>query len=82
MKAHEHLANRLLIQRMRLRLTQRDVAVRIKCDKQIIYNLELGRPRPDLELICRLAKLYGVTTDYLFGLEPLKEYTPRVTYIA
>ena len=33
-------------------------------------NYETGRREPSVEMICKLADYFGVTTDYLLGREP------------
>ena len=37
------------------------------------YNKwESGKNRPDFETVCKIAKFYGTTVDYLFGLTELR----------
>lgn len=52
--------------RLRQKLTQAELARRLGLARQgYISNLEAGRKAPSLDLVVRLADLFGVTTDYL-----------------
>lgn len=36
-----------------------------------IYNWEVGKAQPSIESIIKIAELFNVSTDYLFGMEKL-----------
>ena len=50
-------------------LTQEQVATRLNLSKQSISGYENNIASPSLEIIRKLALLYGTSTDYLMGLE-------------
>lgn len=66
-----------------------EIASSLGVSQQTYYNYESGNREPSIENIVVLAKLFGVTTDYLFGLTddtdtkivpqtPIKESTIKV----
>ena len=50
-------------------LSQTDVAKYLKITRQAYNHYETGKRTPDPKAISELAKLFGVTTDYLLGRE-------------
>jgi len=52
-------------------LSQTDVAKYLKITRQAYNHYETGKRTPDPKAISELAMLFGVTTDYLLGREPL-----------
>ena len=57
--------------RERASLSQTDVAKYLKITRQAYNHYETGKRTPDPKAISELAMLFGVTTDYLLGREPL-----------
>ena len=55
--------------------SQVGLAKRLRVAKQTVSNWENDNIQPSIEMLVRLAKLFGVTTDYLLGLEE----TPRLS---
>ncbi len=51
------------------RMTQEEVAKKIGVAKNTYCNWELGKREPDILKIKALARLFGVTVDYLMGME-------------
>ena len=49
-------------------LGQKDVADEIGITKQALSSYESGRHLPDQTILIDLAKYYGCTADYLYGL--------------
>lgn len=47
--------------------TQTDIARRLGITQQAYAYYEIGRRLPNIQLLCELADLYGVSLDYLFG---------------
>lgn len=66
----ESFAERLLVHRKRKNLTQDDVAEHIGCSQSSISDWEKKRDKssPTLTQMHLLAKLLGVSADYLLGL--------------
>ena len=60
-------ASRLKELRKKHGLTQKEIAKLIGISQSSYSNWENGNTEPSLENVVRLAKLFGVTTDYLLG---------------
>lgn len=50
---------------------QVELAKRLGVAKQTISNWENENIQPSIDMLIRLAKLFGVTTDYLLGLDAI-----------
>lgn len=55
--------------RMKRNLTQLQVAERVGISKAMISSYELSARQPSYDVLVKLATLYGVTTDFLLGIE-------------
>ena len=62
------------IRRLRMAhgITQVELAHRLGVSKQSVSNWESNNIQPSIELLEKIADLFGVTTDYLLGREPLR----------
>lgn len=49
--------------------SQVELAKRLRVSKQTISNWENENIQPSIEMLVRLANLFGVTTDYMLGLD-------------
>lgn len=58
--------------RMARGITQVELAHRLGVSKQSVSNWESNNIQPSIELLEKIADLFGVTTDYLLGREPLR----------
>lgn len=54
--------------------SQVELARALNVSKQTVSNWENDNIQPSIDMLVRLAKVFGVTTDYLLGLED----TPRL----
>ncbi|MBI4321869.1 MAG: helix-turn-helix transcriptional regulator [Chloroflexi bacterium] len=54
-------------------LTQEGVADRLGVTWQTVWYWEAGRSRPSTDRLVALARLYGVTMDWLLGMEHLPQ---------
>ncbi len=66
----------MLSQRIKdLRLTrgwnQVELAKKLNVTKQTVSNWENDNIQPSIEMLVRLSRLFGVTTDYLLGLDEI-----------
>lgn len=52
--------------------SQVELAKRLGVAKQTVSNWENENIQPSIEMLVRLSKLFGVTTDYLLGLDDVK----------
>ena len=66
------LGQRILEMRMAMGWSQVDLAKRLGVAKQTISNWENVNIQPSIEMLVRVAKLFGVTTDYLLGLDDVQ----------
>jgi len=57
--------------RMAFGWNQVELAKRLSVSKQAVSNWENDNIQPSIEMLVRLAKIFGVTTDYLLGLEEI-----------
>ena len=48
---------------------QVELASRLNVTKQTVSNWENDNIQPSVEMLVRISKIFGVTTDYLLGLE-------------
>lgn len=63
------LGTKLKNLRIQSKLTQLQVAKRVGVSKSVISSYETTARCPSYEVLAKLAVLYGVTTDYLLGLD-------------
>ena len=63
------LGQRIFEMRTAFGWSQVDLAKRLKVTKQTVSNWENENIQPSIEMLVRIAKLFGVTTDYLLGLD-------------
>lgn len=63
------LGQRICELRTALGWSQVQLAKRLGTAKQTVSNWENDNIQPSIEMLVRLAKIFGVTTDYLLGLE-------------
>lgn len=64
--------NRLKELRLQKKLTQTQVAKRLNLSKSTISGYENNLKMPSLDVLIHLAMFYGVTTDYILGLQDKK----------
>lgn len=68
---------RLKAARQALNLTQQEAAAALSIGQSFLSKLERGDKRPNVELLSRMAKLYGVTESHLIGhTEPETDHLP------
>lgn len=53
--------------------SQVDLAKKLNITKQTVSNWENENIQPSIEMLVRLSKVFGVTTDHLLGLETNKQ---------
>lgn len=63
------LGQRIGMLRSELGWSQVLLAKKLNIAKQTVSNWENDNIQPSIEMLMRIAKLFGVTTDYLLGLE-------------
>lgn len=69
------LGQRISEIRIALGWSQVELAKRLGVAKQTVSNWENENIQPSIEMLIRLARLFGVTTDYLLGLDQV----PRIS---
>ncbi len=55
--------------RLKKRYTQKQIADKIGITRPAYTAYESGKRQPDFEILKKLSKIFGVTTDYLLGNE-------------
>lgn len=66
------LVDKLKVLRKKKGLTQVQVAERLGLSKAVISSYEVSSRSPSYDILIKLARLYGVSTDYLLGVETSK----------
>ena len=61
--------------RTRRNMTQQTVADYIGCSSVVYSRYERGTRQPSIEMLLKLADLFGVTVDYLLGRQDLEDST-------
>ncbi len=69
------LGHRISELRLARNWSQVELGKRLDVAKQTVSNWENDNIQPSIEMLIRLSRLFGVTTDYLLGLEQ----TPRIS---
>lgn len=62
------LGSRIIELRKAIGWNQVELAKRLGVSKQTVSNWENENIQPSVEMLVRLSKLFGVSTDYLLGL--------------
>ena len=61
--------NRLRLLRKEKGWTQGDVAIRLGVTKSVVSAYETSLRYPSYDILIRITKIFGVTSDYLLGIE-------------
>lgn len=67
------LAGRLKMLRLEFGLTQAEIATKLGISQQTYSNFEKGNGRLDVEVLKNVCDLYGVSSDYILGLDENRE---------
>lgn len=62
--------NRLRVLRAEREWSQAELAQRLSVSRQTVNAVETGRYEPSLSLALRIARLFGMTVEEIFELEP------------
>lgn len=62
--------NRLRVLRAEREWSQAELAERLSVSRQTVNAVETGRYEPSLSLAMRIARLFGMTVEEIFELEP------------
>ena len=65
------LGQRIFEMRTQFGWNQVELAKRLGVAKQTVSNWENENIQPSIEMLIRISKLLGVTTDYLLGLDTI-----------
>lgn len=52
-----------------VKMSQREVADKLKISHGTIASYEVGRTKPDTTTLIKIAKLYNVSVDWLLGID-------------
>ena len=50
-------------------ITQKELAQKLGTTNSAVCDWEKGRTQPDLQMLAHIATFFGVSADYLLGLE-------------
>lgn len=64
------MKNRLRVLRAEREWSQAELAQRLSVSRQTVNAVETGRYEPSLSLALRIARLFGMTVEEIFELEP------------
>ena len=67
------LGQRIYQLRSALGWSQVELARKLNVAKQTVSNWENDNIQPSIEMLIRLSRLFGVSTDYLLGLEERRQ---------
>lgn len=65
--------NRLKTLRLKANMTQDQLAKKLGLTKSVISAYETDLRLPSYDVLIRIAKIYGVSTDFLLGMEHKQE---------
>ncbi len=65
------LSKRIHELRVAVGWSQVELAKRLQVSKQTVSNWENDNIQPSIDMLVRLSGVFGVTTDYLLGLEDI-----------
>lgn len=65
------LSERIQRERSRSGFTQEELARRLGVSKAAVSKWECGQSMPDISLLPKIASLFSITIDQLFGYEPI-----------
>lgn len=60
-------------------LLQKDIAHFLQCTQVSYSHYELGKRDIPTDVLIKLARFYGTSTDYLLGLTDVKKPYPKAT---
>ena len=70
--------NNIRTARIRTGLTQKQAAQALNISQARLSHYELGAREPDIAIMAEMAKLYGVSIDYLLGTTVAKHRTAKI----
>lgn len=62
------ILNRLKILRESRGISQQRLAIELNVSQTMVSKYELGISEPDINMICRIAEYFGVSSDYLLEI--------------
>lgn len=71
-------SSRLIALRKERQMTQSDLAKAIRKTRSTVSGYETEGKEPDYEMLCSLAEYFGVSTDYLLGIDDCRTHSEAV----
>ena len=62
------VGNRLISLRKNKGLTQSELALKLDISRSSLSLYEIDKREPDIDMLCKFSKFFGVSVDYLLGL--------------
>jgi putative transcriptional regulator len=63
------MINEIRVERARMKISQEELANRVKVTRQTIHSIETGKKNPSVELALRIAKIFNISVEKLFKLK-------------
>lgn len=76
----QNFSDRLVSLRKERDLTQDELAKALNLTRSRVSGYETQGKEPDYELLCKIAKYFGVSTDYLLGCADERNHVAEVFY--
>lgn len=67
------LNEQLKLIRKKNKYTQQELSDILEIERSTYASYETGRNRPDISLLSAIAKVFGVSVDYIVSIDPQKE---------
>lgn len=67
------LNEQLKLIRKKNKFTQQELSDLLEIERSTYASYETGRNRPDISVLTAIAKIFGVTVDYITNIDPKKE---------
>lgn len=64
------MRNTVKLERVKIHMTQQELAARTGVSRQTIHSIESQRYIPSTALAIKLSEIFGITVNELFRLEP------------
>ena len=76
------LGNRIKLCRKKINMTQIELAEKLNVSQGSVTSWETETRKPDIDMVSRMADLFGVTTDYLLGRDNKSGIDPQPDALA
>ena len=79
MMDYEELGLKIKVERTKQKYNQDDVASEAGVGQRYLSKIEHGQARPEFEKVYKIARMLGLSLDYLAGIEPAETNSDYLT---